>query len=203
MAAALYPSNVPPGHADPARDPSPDLHGALGRPVHDRSAPVLGSGRHDPPLRRLGRLQPVPQGEVPDRALPAGGSRGHADARQPLRQPDHGRGRPVRPELSPVGQHGWSSTSTARRRRARDPRCPADSTDAGRTTRTPAPARMPRRAESCRGRDSPRVPARSRSNGSPTRIRCPGTRGSGRVVITFQGLINTSQIVSAVSKFIS
>jgi hypothetical protein len=31
----------------------------------------------------------------------------------------------------------------------------------------------------------------------------PGTSGSGRVVITFQGLINTSQIVSGVSKFIS
>jgi hypothetical protein len=31
----------------------------------------------------------------------------------------------------------------------------------------------------------------------------PGTRGSGSVVVTFQGLINTSQIVSAVSKFIS
>lgn len=31
----------------------------------------------------------------------------------------------------------------------------------------------------------------------------PGTRGSGKVVVTFQGLINTSQIVSAVSKFIS
>ena len=31
----------------------------------------------------------------------------------------------------------------------------------------------------------------------------PGTRGSGSVIITFQGLINTSQIVSAVSKFIS
>jgi hypothetical protein len=31
----------------------------------------------------------------------------------------------------------------------------------------------------------------------------PGTSGSGRVVLTFQGLINTSQIVSAVSKFIS
>jgi hypothetical protein len=30
-----------------------------------------------------------------------------------------------------------------------------------------------------------------------------GTRGSGTVVVTFQGLINTSQIVSAVSKFIS
>jgi len=31
----------------------------------------------------------------------------------------------------------------------------------------------------------------------------PGTLGSGQVVITFQGLINTSQIVSGVSKFIS
>jgi hypothetical protein len=31
----------------------------------------------------------------------------------------------------------------------------------------------------------------------------PGTQGSGSVIITFQGLINTSQIVSAVSKFIS
>ncbi len=31
----------------------------------------------------------------------------------------------------------------------------------------------------------------------------PGTRGSGHVVLTFQGLINASQIVSAVSKFIS
>jgi hypothetical protein len=31
----------------------------------------------------------------------------------------------------------------------------------------------------------------------------PGTHGSGRVVITLQGLINTSQIVSGVSKFIS
>ncbi len=31
----------------------------------------------------------------------------------------------------------------------------------------------------------------------------PGTLGSGTVVVTFQGLINTSQIVSAVSKFIS
>jgi hypothetical protein len=31
----------------------------------------------------------------------------------------------------------------------------------------------------------------------------PGTSGSGRVIITFQGLINTSQIVSGVSKFIS
>ncbi len=31
----------------------------------------------------------------------------------------------------------------------------------------------------------------------------PGTRGSGEVVVTFQGLINTSQIVSGVSKFIS
>ncbi len=30
-----------------------------------------------------------------------------------------------------------------------------------------------------------------------------GTSGSGRVIITFQGLINTSQIVSGVSKFIS
>ena len=30
----------------------------------------------------------------------------------------------------------------------------------------------------------------------------PGTMGSGQVVLTFQGLINTSQIVSAVSKFI-
>ncbi len=31
----------------------------------------------------------------------------------------------------------------------------------------------------------------------------PGTRGSGRVIVTFQGLINTSQIVSGVSKLIS
>jgi hypothetical protein len=31
----------------------------------------------------------------------------------------------------------------------------------------------------------------------------PGTKGSGQVVVTFQGLINTSQIVSGVSKFIS
>jgi hypothetical protein len=31
----------------------------------------------------------------------------------------------------------------------------------------------------------------------------PGTMGSGRVIITFQGLINASQLVSAVSKFIS
>jgi hypothetical protein len=31
----------------------------------------------------------------------------------------------------------------------------------------------------------------------------PGTRGSGQVVITFQGLIHASQIVSGVSKFIS
>lgn len=31
----------------------------------------------------------------------------------------------------------------------------------------------------------------------------PGTRGSGEVILTFQGLINTSQIVSGVSKFIS
>lgn len=31
----------------------------------------------------------------------------------------------------------------------------------------------------------------------------PGTQGSGQVVITFQGLINTSQIVSGISKFIS
>ncbi len=31
----------------------------------------------------------------------------------------------------------------------------------------------------------------------------PGTRGSGQVVITFQGLIRTSQIVSGVSKLIS
>ena len=31
----------------------------------------------------------------------------------------------------------------------------------------------------------------------------PGTRGSGEVVLTFQGLINTSQIVSAVSRSIS
>ena len=30
----------------------------------------------------------------------------------------------------------------------------------------------------------------------------PGTMGSGQVVLTFQGLINTSQIASAVSKFI-
>ena len=29
-----------------------------------------------------------------------------------------------------------------------------------------------------------------------------GTTDSGRVVLTFQGLINTSQLVSAVSKFI-
>jgi hypothetical protein len=31
----------------------------------------------------------------------------------------------------------------------------------------------------------------------------PGTRGSGQVVITFKGLIKTSQIVSGVSKLIS
>ncbi len=31
----------------------------------------------------------------------------------------------------------------------------------------------------------------------------PGTRGSGMVIVTFQGLINTSQIASGVSKFIS
>ena len=31
----------------------------------------------------------------------------------------------------------------------------------------------------------------------------PGTRGSGQVIVTFQGLINTSQITSPVSKFIS
>jgi hypothetical protein len=31
----------------------------------------------------------------------------------------------------------------------------------------------------------------------------PGTAGSGKVVVTFQGLINGSQIVSAVSKFVS
>jgi hypothetical protein len=31
----------------------------------------------------------------------------------------------------------------------------------------------------------------------------PGTSGSGQVIVTFQGLINTSQIVSGVSKFIS
>jgi len=31
----------------------------------------------------------------------------------------------------------------------------------------------------------------------------PGTMGSGMAIVTFQGLINTSQIVSAVSKFIS
>lgn len=38
---------------------------------------------------------------------------------------------------------------------------------------------------------------------SPDARPLAGTRGSGRVVITFQGLINTSQIVSGVSKFIS
>jgi hypothetical protein len=31
----------------------------------------------------------------------------------------------------------------------------------------------------------------------------PGTLGSGKVIVTFQGLINTSQVVSAISKFIS
>jgi hypothetical protein len=31
----------------------------------------------------------------------------------------------------------------------------------------------------------------------------PGTMGSGRVIVTFQGLINTSQLVSPISKFIS
>ena len=31
----------------------------------------------------------------------------------------------------------------------------------------------------------------------------PGTQGSGKVIVTFQGLINASQIVSGVSKFIS
>jgi hypothetical protein len=30
-----------------------------------------------------------------------------------------------------------------------------------------------------------------------------GTKGSGRVIVTFQGLINSSQIVSPISKFIS
>lgn len=38
---------------------------------------------------------------------------------------------------------------------------------------------------------------------TPNRHPLAGTRGSGTVVVTFQGLINTSQIVSAVSKFIS
>jgi hypothetical protein len=38
---------------------------------------------------------------------------------------------------------------------------------------------------------------------SPDPHPAPGTSGSGRVVITFEGLINTSQIVSGVSKFIS
>jgi hypothetical protein len=38
---------------------------------------------------------------------------------------------------------------------------------------------------------------------TPDRQPLPGTGGSGRVVITLQGLINTSQIVSGVSKFIS
>ena len=37
--------------------------------------------------------------------------------------------------------------------------------------------------------------------GSP--IAQPGTMGSGMAIITFQGLINTSGIVSAISKFIS
>jgi hypothetical protein len=31
----------------------------------------------------------------------------------------------------------------------------------------------------------------------------PGTHGSGRVIVTFQGLINTSQLVSPISKLIS
>jgi hypothetical protein len=31
----------------------------------------------------------------------------------------------------------------------------------------------------------------------------PGTQGSGKVIVTFQGLINSSQLVSAISKFIS
>jgi hypothetical protein len=31
----------------------------------------------------------------------------------------------------------------------------------------------------------------------------PGTMGSGKVIVTFQGLINSSQLVSAISKFIS
>ncbi len=38
---------------------------------------------------------------------------------------------------------------------------------------------------------------------SPDPHPAPGTSGSGHVVVTFQGLINTSQIVSGVSKFIS
>lgn len=37
----------------------------------------------------------------------------------------------------------------------------------------------------------------------PSAHPAPGTSGSGQVVITFQGLINTSQIVSGISKFIS
>lgn len=37
----------------------------------------------------------------------------------------------------------------------------------------------------------------------PDTHNAPGTLGSGRVIVTFQGLIHTSQIVSGISKFIS
>ena len=100
---ALVPTRLAARHADPARDPSPDLHGAwvgqytIGPPrFSDRASTIHLYGV-------AGGSNQFLKGKFQIALFPPADP-GHADARQSLRQPDHRRRRPVRPELSPVGQ---------------------------------------------------------------------------------------------------
>ena len=198
------------------------LYPAICLPARRRRArSVARPSRHDGPAStrsvRLGsRIGPARSISTASRAAPTSSSRGSSRSRSSLRRIPTRRRRPAIPTPTrslawpPCSARTtssravcWCSTSTARRPRVATPDAlPTQLTWTYDNNTSGGPYAVAGRGRR-RDRDSLREPASLQIRWSPDPHPAPGTSGSGQVVVTFQGLINTSQIVSGVSKFIS